>query len=188
MHVLQFIAPYTELLYNHTSSIQAPAIDEGFGKAELQNGTFRFLEQEYTVVYVSLPSCVHKITAFHLMQVSSNGHVSLNQKNSLFSILSFPFFGSSHPPVLAPFLVDIDPSRGGLVLYRETQDHQLISRYASEVNNAFPDLQPAFNPVSLFIATWFHVPSHSASVTGVSCALKLYTVKKISRLLFLCTH
>ncbi len=64
----------------------------------------------------------------------------------------------STPPLLAPLLADVDPSRGGLVLYGETQDPQLIFRSAREVTAAFPD-QPAFSPVSLFIATWLQVTS-----------------------------
>ncbi len=60
-------------------------------------------------------------------------------------------------PLLAPFWADIDPTRGGSVLYRETQDLVLLSRYASEVRTAFPSLQPAFTPVSLFIVTWLQV-------------------------------
>ncbi len=60
------------------------------------------------------------------------------------------------PPLLAPFWAQVRPGRGGSILYRETQDPLLISRYACEVSTAFPD-DPAFTPVSLFIATWFEV-------------------------------
>ena len=76
---------------------------------------------------------------------------------------SFPLIAPSgasvqhFPPLLAPFFGNVTPSRGGLVLYGETQDPQLISRYAGEVNTAFPNYQPAFTPLSLFIATWLQV-------------------------------
>ena len=73
-----------------------------------------------------------------------------------YTLALFPL-SSSEPPVLAPFWSDVDPSRGGSVLYRETIDPVLLSRSAWEVSIAFPDLQSAFTPVSLFIATWFEV-------------------------------
>ena len=60
-------------------------------------------------------------------------------------------------PLLAPFLSNANTSDAGLVLYRETQDPELISRYDEEVRNAFPNQQLAFNSVSLFIATWLQV-------------------------------
>ncbi len=71
------------------------------------------------------------------------------------------------PPLLAPFWGDVVPSRGGSILYRETQDPLLISRYACEVSTAFPD-HPAFTPVSLFIATWFEVLPAGNSELSVS--------------------
>ncbi len=151
-----------------TSFVRGPTTDDGSVEVELQNGTFRFLTQSYTSVFVSLSiSCV---TLIHYIssQVNSNGHVSLNRSftntavGGEFFPLPIPLFGEHFPPLLAPLYGDVDPSRGGLVLYRETQDPQLISRYANEVSTstAFPN-QPTFNPESLFIATWFHVPSIS---------------------------
>ena len=73
-------------------------------------------------------------------QVSSNGFVDF---------LSFFLAGLVSSP---------DLSRGGSVLYLETQDSQLISRSASEVNTAFPNLHSTFTPVNLFIATWLQIP------------------------------
>ncbi len=90
--------------------------------------------------------------------------MSLNRSFASLNIVPFPL-SSSNPPVLAPFWADINPSAGGLVLYRETQDDLLLSRAANEVRTAFPD-QPAFTPVLLFIATWLQVPPFGA--TGVS--------------------
>ena len=46
---------------------------------------------------------------------------------------------------------------GGSILYLDTQDSQLISRSAREVNTAFPNLQSTFTPVYLFIVTWLRV-------------------------------
>ncbi len=91
-------------------------------------------------------------------QVHNNGHVSLIGSFSDVRVASFR--SRRLPPIrpiLAPFLSDTNTSDAGLVLYGETQDPILISRYASEVSTAFPDLQLDFNPVYLFIATWLQV-------------------------------
>ncbi len=61
---------------------------------------------------------------------------------------------SSFDPVLYGFSFEL--SRGGSVLYLDTQDLQLILRSAREVRNAFPD-QSAFTPEYMFIATWLRV-------------------------------
>ena len=71
------------------------------------------------------------------------------------------------PYSLNTFFAKIDLSRGGSVFYEETQDTMLISRSTREVRNAFPN-QPAFNPESLFIVTWFQVFSIDVNIPGVS--------------------
>ncbi|XP_064386804.1 uncharacterized protein LOC135335283 isoform X4 [Halichondria panicea] len=122
-----------------TSFVRGASSDDGFVGVNLQNGPFRFLEQNYTSIFVS-----------------SNGYVSLSAAFTIFSPRVLPLV-SSNPPVLAPFWSDSDPSAGGLVLYAETQDSMLLTRAANEVSTAFPG-QPTFTPMSLFIATWLQVP------------------------------
>ncbi len=133
------------LLYNHTSSQEGPTSTNGVA---LENGTFRFLEHNYTTVTVSLPSCV---TLIHYIssQVSRETRVTL-----------------SPDPLVRLFPFEAELSRRGLVLYLETQDQQLISRSSGEVNTAFPGL--AFTPVFLFIATWLQLSTRSPQESGVS--------------------
>ncbi len=141
-------------LYNHTSSLQGPTTLGEDVRVELKSGAFRFLEQNYTSVFVSLPmQMCYIIHCCISSQVGSDGFVSLNT--------------SFQPPYLDIFWANTDPSRGGQVLYRETQDPLLILRSASEVITAFPD-QSAFTPVSLFIATWLQVHSNNLTLLGVS--------------------
>lgn len=74
---------------------------------------------------------------------------------------------------------DINPSRGGLVFYRETQDDLLFTRATNEVRTAFPN-HPTFTPVSLFIATWLQVPPVSGD--GVSLVTSMITTINYSLL------
>ena len=109
-------------------------------RVDLQYDAFRFRGQNYNSVSVSLPKCITYIHCFS-SQVDTNG-VSLSVSNG--HILSL-FFGT------------VNLSRGGSILYLDTQDSQFISRFTREVRNAFPDLQSAFTPVYLFIATWLQI-------------------------------
>ncbi len=141
------------MLYNHTSSLQGPTADNLQAvEVVLRNGPFRLLEYNVTNVNVSLPRSMLHIMYIHCIssQVSSFGFLKLVPFNTVIVGL-----GS------VTYL-----SRGGSVLYIETQDSQLILRSACEVNTAFPDLQYAFTPVYLFIATWLQVsPPHSTEVS-----------------------
>ena len=43
-----------------TSFVRGSSFDDGTTEVDLQNGPFRFLEQNYTSIFVSLPSlCFH---------------------------------------------------------------------------------------------------------------------------------
>ncbi len=145
-----------------TSFVRGSTSDDGSVEVELQNGTFRFLEQSYTSVFVSCNCLVKYLCSIYRFialssQVHNNGHVSLIGSFSDVRVASFRGRRlPSIPPILAPFLSDANTSDAGLVLYRETQDPVLISRYADEVNTAFPN-QTAFTPVYLFIVTWLQV-------------------------------
>ncbi len=125
-------------------------------QVELQHA-FNFRNQEYTIISVSLPHCVTLHYYCISSQVQINGGTTLLELSSQSFAFIDPFYTRS-----------IDLSRGGLVLYGETQDPQLLKRSAGEVNNAFPGLQPPFTPVSLFISMWFQISSANLAVPGVS--------------------
>ncbi len=58
MHVAVSLLPPTgEPELYCTSFLQGPTSDDGSVRVELQNGTFKFLEQSYTSVFVSCQLC-----------------------------------------------------------------------------------------------------------------------------------
>ncbi|KAJ8341119.1 hypothetical protein SKAU_G00334100 [Synaphobranchus kaupii] len=62
-------------------------------------------------------------------------------------------------PVIAPFLADIDTSRGkGAIYYRLEESPSVLNRVAREVNRGFPDAR--FTPTYAVIATWENVGAY----------------------------
>ncbi len=118
---------------------------------ELQHA-FKVLVRNLISIEVSLPDCV----TLHYYCISSQ--LRFNGGTIVRS--------SARSTYIDPFSTSIDLSRGGSVLYGETQDPQLLERSAGEVNNAFPGL--SFTPMSLFISMWFQVSSANLTVPGVS--------------------
>lgn len=69
----------------------------------------------------------------------------------------FPLVGFSEP-LIALYWADADTTTegSGTVFYRETQDPALLQRARSEILAALPG-HLTFNPLLLFIATWYRV-------------------------------
>ncbi|KAM6893502.1 nidogen-2 [Xenentodon cancila] len=62
-------------------------------------------------------------------------------------------------PVVAPFLADIDTSRGrGQIYYRVTETPSVLNRVAQEVHRGFPDAK--FTPTHAVVATWENVAAY----------------------------
>ncbi|KAM4602144.1 nidogen-2 [Polymixia lowei] len=62
-------------------------------------------------------------------------------------------------PVVAPFLADIDTSRGrGQIYYRLSETPSLLNRVAQEVHRGFPDAR--FTPTHAVVATWENVGAY----------------------------
>ena len=145
-----YLHPYS-WTWDHTSHLLGPTADNLRNVVvELRNGAIKFLGDNYTSVAVSLPMQhnIHCISS----QVSSQGLVTVD------------------------FFTVAGLSRGGSVLYLETQDSQLISRSTREVNTAFPNLQSAFTPVNLFIATWLQVsPPNGTEVSWYKVTTTIIT-------------
>ena len=59
--LLLLCCPFTgEPVLYCTSFVRGSSSDDGTTEVDLQNGPFRFLEQNYTSIFVSLPSlCFH---------------------------------------------------------------------------------------------------------------------------------
>ncbi len=52
---------------------------------------------------------------------------------------------------MAGFYADININNGGEILFRQTNDSDLLARFQA-------DFTPVFSPTSLLIATWLQVP------------------------------
>ncbi|XP_061112945.1 nidogen-2 [Conger conger] len=62
-------------------------------------------------------------------------------------------------PAIAPFLSDIDTSRGkGAIYYRLEESPSVLNRVAHEVNRGFPDAR--FTPTYAVVATWENVGAY----------------------------
>ncbi|XP_055720138.1 nidogen-2 [Salvelinus fontinalis] len=78
-------------------------------------------------------------------------------------------------PVIAPFLADIDTSKGkGAIYYRVTESPALLNRVAQEVHRGFPGGQ--FTPTHAVIATWENVAAYEevTRATGPSNMLNTF--------------
>ncbi|XP_029569971.1 nidogen-2 isoform X4 [Salmo trutta] len=78
-------------------------------------------------------------------------------------------------PVIAPFLADIDTSKGkGAIYYRVTESPTLLNRVAQEVHRGFPGGH--FTPTHAVIATWENVAAYEevTRATGPSDTLNTF--------------
>ena len=84
----------------------------------------------------------------------------------------------SSPPLIAPYWHDFDPTIGGAIYYRQTNDSQQLQLFHTRLSlalNAAGGLSN-FSPTLLFIATWDQVPQYSGSalvnsISMVDCML-----------------
>ena len=87
-----------------------------------------------------------------LLQVATNGLLSLNDTVNTFTPVPFP----TNEVYIAPFWADADTTSGlGNVYYRVTFDQALRNDAAQIINNAF--IMSSFMPQYLVIVTWFEV-------------------------------
>ena len=91
------------------------------------------------------------------MQVNSNGLLSFGNRGFTdYRARPFPF---ESPPLIAPFWDDFNPSRGGMIYYRQTNDSdqlELFLNYTSLLGG--DEVENDYNPTHLFVATWDRVP------------------------------
>lgn len=71
-------------------------------------------------------------------------------------------------PAIAPFLADIDTSRGrGQVLYREDTSLAVLGLAARYVRAGFPRTAAHFTPTHAFLATWEQVGAYEEASSRV---------------------
>ena len=86
-------------------------------------------------------------------QINSNGVLSFVQRfTSCCPPRDFP---RGPPPLIAPFWHDFNPSNGGTISYRLTNDPQLLQLVHDNIQN-FLSVDDFF-PTILFITTWDRV-------------------------------
>ena len=87
----------------------------------------------------------------HLLQVATNGLLSLNETVDSFTPVPFP----TGEVRIAPFWADVDTSGGlGNVFFRLTINQTSCNQAAQIINDAFSS---SFMPQYLAVVTWFEV-------------------------------
>ncbi|KAF5901726.1 nidogen-2 isoform X1, partial [Clarias magur] len=97
-------------------------------------------------------------TSFSKLYVATNGIISPHDlpMEKQYVDDGFP----TEFPVIAPFLADIDTSKGkGAIYYRQTESPNILNRIAFEVQKGFPDTR--FTPTHAIIATWEDVAAYT---------------------------
>ncbi|XP_072895083.1 nidogen-2 [Hemitrygon akajei] len=119
------------------------------GDLTLQEGD----DQTSAVIRLKSPLVFYD-THFNNLYVGTNGIISLQDlpRETQYVDDGFPF----DFPVIAPYLSDIDTSRGrGRIYYREDDSSDTLDRAGQEIRKAFP--RSSVTPTHAFIATWENV-------------------------------
>ncbi|XP_059038074.1 nidogen-2 isoform X3 [Mustela lutreola] len=83
-------------------------------------------------------------------------------------------------PAIAPFLADIDTSRGrGQVLYREDTSLAVLGLAARYVRAGFPRTAAHFTPTHVFLATWEQVGAYEEASSRVPPSGELNTFQAV---------
>ncbi|KAK9959572.1 hypothetical protein ABG768_009688 [Culter alburnus] len=81
-------------------------------------------------------------------------------------------------PVIAPFLADIDTSKGkGFIFYRQTESPTVLKRAEADVKRGFPDA--TFTPTHAFIATWENVSAYEEVTRSSSPSNRVNTFQVV---------
>lgn len=88
-----------------------------------------------------------------LLQVNTNGVLSF--RSPFFDFVPRPFPLSTNEILIAPFWDDFNVLQGGQILFRQSNDGDLLTQVGTAISDAF---MWEFSPTLLFIATWDGVP------------------------------
>uniref|UniRef100_A0A670JEI9 NIDO domain-containing protein n=1 Tax=Podarcis muralis TaxID=64176 RepID=A0A670JEI9_PODMU len=113
-----------------------PKSDDGTSTKIITAVPFSFYGKKYSSLYVN-----------------NNGVVSFGVNVSQYTPDPFPLDLGS--PFVAPYWGDVDNTRGGDVLWRQTQDSAVLSRCTADINQYFPEM--SFTAVWALVATWDRV-------------------------------
>ncbi|XP_052436994.1 nidogen-2 isoform X12 [Carassius gibelio] len=123
-----------------------------YGDATLQAGD----DETSKVITLTKPMYFYE-TSFNNLYVATNGIISTQDLP-----MEKQYVDDGFPtdfPVIAPFLADIDTSKGkGSIFYRQTESPTVLKRAEADVKRGFPDT--TFTPTHAFIATWENVSAY----------------------------
>ncbi|XP_073725331.1 nidogen-2 isoform X4 [Misgurnus anguillicaudatus] len=123
-----------------------------YGDVTLQEGD----DETSKVIYLTKPMYFYE-SSFDNLYVATNGIISTQDLP-----MEKQYVDDGFPtdfPVIAPFLADIDTSKGkGFIYYRQTESPTVLERAEADVKKGFPDA--VFTPSHAFIATWVNVSAY----------------------------
>uniref|UniRef100_A0A7N5ZTL7 Nidogen 2a (osteonidogen) n=1 Tax=Anabas testudineus TaxID=64144 RepID=A0A7N5ZTL7_ANATE len=124
---------------------------------------------------LSLPKPLYFYNSlFSQLYVATNGIISAQDLP-----MEKQYVDDSFPtdfPVVAPFLADIDTSRGqGQIYYRVTETPSILNRV--EVQSGFPDAK--FTPTHAVVATWENVAAYEEQVRTTGPSNKVNTFQAV---------
>uniref|UniRef100_A0A672P9U2 Nidogen 2 n=1 Tax=Sinocyclocheilus grahami TaxID=75366 RepID=A0A672P9U2_SINGR len=123
-----------------------------YGDVTLQEGD----DETSKVITLTKPMYFYE-ASFNNLYVATNGIISTQDLP-----MEKQYVDDGFPtdfPVIAPFLADIDTSKGkGSIFYRQTESPTVLKRAEADVKRGFPDT--TFTPTHAFIATWENVSAY----------------------------
>ncbi|XP_056123219.1 nidogen-2 isoform X2 [Rhinichthys klamathensis goyatoka] len=123
-----------------------------YGDVTLQEGD----DETSEVITLTKPMYFYE-ASFTILYVATNGIISTQDLP-----MEKQYVDDGFPtdfPVIAPFLADIDTSKGkGSIFYRQTESPTVLKRAEADVRRGFPDA--TFTPTHAFVATWENVSAY----------------------------
>ena len=89
--------------------------------------------------------------------MNSNGILSFESHFTSFIPREFPF---ESPPLIAPFWKDFNPSAGGNISYRQSNDSIQLENVHRLLLSLDVDNLTDFYPEHIFVVTWDRVPPY----------------------------
>uniref|UniRef100_A0A673G1F2 Nidogen 2a (osteonidogen) n=1 Tax=Sinocyclocheilus rhinocerous TaxID=307959 RepID=A0A673G1F2_9TELE len=142
-----------------------------YGDVTLQKGD----DETSEVTTLTKPMYFYE-TSFTNLYVATNGIISTQDLP-----MEKQYVDDGFPtdfPVIAPFLADIDTSKGkGSIFYRQTESPTVLKRAEADVKRGFPDA--TFTPTHAFIATWENVSAYEEVTRSSSPSSRVNTFQVV---------
>uniref|UniRef100_A0A8C5YM83 Nidogen-2 n=1 Tax=Marmota marmota marmota TaxID=9994 RepID=A0A8C5YM83_MARMA len=146
---------------------------ESWGDQLLQEGD----DESSAAVKLEIPLRFYDVQ-FNNLYVGTNGIISTQDfpRETQYVDDDFP----TDFPAIAPFLADIDTSRGrGRILYRQDTSPAVLGLATRYVRTGFPSSAASFTPTHAFVATWEQVGAYEEVKRGVPPSEELNTFQVV---------